>query len=57
MNTKTLRPYQARQIADVYRITGDMLIEQPTGSGKSMKIVTLVAMQLGKRSNCERCVD
>ena len=48
MKPKTLRPYQARLVTDVCR-TGDVLIEQPTGSGKTMQIVTLVAMQLGQR--------
>ena len=49
MKPKTLRPYQARLITDVCRATEDVLIEQPTGSGKTMQIVTLVAMQLGQR--------
>jgi len=49
MNPKTLRPYQARLVTDVCRASGDVLIEQPTGSGKTMQIVTLVAMQLGQR--------
>lgn len=49
MNPKTLRPYQARLVTDVCRAPGDVLIEQPTGSGKTMQIVTLVAMQLGQR--------
>jgi superfamily II DNA or RNA helicase len=46
---KSLRPYQARLIADVCRTDGPVLVEQPTGSGKTMQIVTLVAMQLGRR--------
>jgi hypothetical protein len=46
---KALRPYQAHLIADVCRSEGHALVEQPTGSGKTMQIVTLVAMQLGKR--------
>src|SRR5262249_29331620 len=46
---RELRPYQARLITDVSRTAGDALIEQPTGSGKTMQIVTLVAMQLGRR--------
>lgn len=46
---KSLRPYQARLIADVCRADGNILVEQPTGSGKTMQIVTLVAMQLGQR--------
>ncbi|HTU93506.1 MAG TPA: DEAD/DEAH box helicase family protein, partial [Gemmataceae bacterium] len=46
---KSLRPYQARLIADVCRSSGPVLVEQPTGSGKTMQIVTLVAMQLGQR--------
>ncbi len=46
---KTLRPYQARLVSDVGRASGDVLVEQPTGSGKTVQIVTLVAMHLGKR--------
>src|SRR5260221_14528985 len=51
MNTasKALRPYQVRLVTDVCRASGDVLIEQPTGSGKTMQIVTLVAMHLGRR--------
>jgi superfamily II DNA or RNA helicase len=47
--TKTLRPYQVRLVTDVCRATGDVLVEQPTGSGKTVQIVTLVAMHLGRR--------
>ena len=46
---KALRHYQARLVADVCRSDGHVLVEQPTGSGKTLQIVTLVAMQLGKR--------
>jgi hypothetical protein len=46
---RELRPYQVRLITDVGRASGDALIEQPTGSGKTMQIVTLVAMHLGRR--------
>ena len=46
---KALRPYQARLIADVCRSEGHVLVEQPTGSGKRMQIVALVAMQLDRR--------
>jgi hypothetical protein len=46
---KVLRPYQARLLTDVCRASGDVLVEQPTGSGKTMQIVTLVAMQIGRR--------
>lgn len=46
---KVLRPYQARLLSDVCRAASDVLVEQPTGSGKTMQIVTLVAMQLGRR--------
>jgi hypothetical protein len=46
---KSLRPYQARLIADVCRTDDPVLVEQPTGSGKTIQIVTLVAMQLGRR--------
>ena len=45
---KALRPYQARLVADVCRSEGHVLVEQPTGSGKTLQIVTLVAMHLGK---------
>src|SRR4029077_11344746 len=40
---------QVRLVTDVCRTTGDVLVEQPTGSGKTMQIVTLVAMHLGQR--------
>src|SRR5438477_3566527 len=46
---KTLRPYSVRLVTDVCRATGDILVEQPTGSGKTVQIVTLVAMHLGRR--------
>src|SRR5207237_3222241 len=46
---RVLRPYKARLITDVSRAIGDALIEQPTGSGKTMEVVTLVAMHLGRR--------
>jgi Type III restriction enzyme, res subunit len=46
--TKKLRPYQVRLVTDVCRATEDVLVEQPTGSGKTVQIVTLVAMQLGR---------
>src|SRR6266436_7016826 len=46
---KKLRPYQVRLVTDVCRATGDVLVEQPTGSGKTVQIVTLVAMHLGQR--------
>ena len=46
---RELRSYQVRLITDVSRTAGDALIPQPTGSGKTMQIVTLVAMQLGRR--------
>src|ERR1700752_4318369 len=48
-STKQLRPYQVRLVTDVCRATGDILVEQPTGSGKTVQIVTLVAMHLGQR--------
>src|SRR5260221_487484 len=47
--SKTLLPYHARLIADVCRATEDVLVEQPTGSGKTIQIVTLVAISLGER--------
>jgi hypothetical protein len=47
--TKKLRPYQVRLVTDVCRAAEDVLVEQPTGSGKTVQIVTLVAMHLGKR--------
>lgn len=46
---KALRPYQAKLVTDVCRAGGDVLVAQPTGSGKTMQIVTLVAMHLGRR--------
>src|SRR5438876_1013842 len=46
---KKLRPYQVRLVTDVCRATEDVLVEQPTGSGKTVQIVTLVAMHLGHR--------
>src|SRR5438477_11469761 len=36
-------------MADFCRAAGDILVEQPTGAGKTMQIVTLVAMHLGRR--------
>src|SRR5437868_12132239 len=48
-STKQLRPYQVRLVTDVSRATEDVLVEQPTGSGKTVQIVTLVAMHLGRR--------
>src|SRR5258707_6850076 len=47
--TKTVRDYQEKLVFNVCRATGDVLVEQPTGSGKTVQIVTLVAMHLGKR--------
>jgi Rad3-related DNA helicase len=47
--TKKLRPYQVRLVTDFCRATEDVLVEQPTGSGKTVQIVTLVAMHLGRR--------
>jgi hypothetical protein len=47
--SKCLRPYQVRLVTDVCRVVGDVLVEQPTGSGKTLQIVTLVGMQLGRR--------
>src|SRR5712692_5068683 len=47
--TKTLREYQVKLVFNVCRATDDVLVEQPTGSGKTVQIVTLVAMHLGKR--------
>lgn len=46
---KELRPYQVRLVTDVCRAAEDVLVEQPTGSGKTVEIVTLVAMHLGRR--------
>src|SRR5271157_161723 len=48
-STKILRLYQVRLVTDVCRATEDVLVEQPTGSGKTVEIVTLVAMHLGQR--------
>src|SRR5215468_3293334 len=46
---KELRSYQVRLVTDVCRASGDVLVEQPTGSGKTLEIVTLVGMHLGQR--------
>src|SRR5438552_19175188 len=46
---KILRTYQVRLVTDVCRAAEDVLVEQPTGSGKTVQIVTLVAMHLGER--------
>jgi superfamily II DNA or RNA helicase len=46
---KRLRDYQVRLVTDVCREMGDVLVEQPTGSGKTVQIVALVAMHLGRR--------
>src|SRR5262245_41456910 len=46
---KELRWYQVSMVTDVGRASEDVLVEQPTGSGKTVEIVTLVAMQLGQR--------
>jgi superfamily II DNA or RNA helicase len=48
-STKKLRDYQVRLVTDVSRATEDVLVEQPTGSGKTVQIVTLVGMHLGQR--------
>src|SRR5262249_55271602 len=47
--TKKLRDYQVRLVTDVCRTAEDVLVEQPTGSGKTVQIVTVVAMHLGER--------
>src|ERR1700676_2929690 len=49
LTTKTLRDYQEKLVFNVCRANDDVLVEQPTGSGKTVQIVTLVAMHLGKR--------
>src|ERR1700733_12825614 len=46
---KTLRDYQEKLVFNVCRASEDVLVEQPTGSGKTVQIVALVAMHLGKR--------
>src|SRR5438552_13087153 len=48
-SSKKLRPYQVRLVTDACRASEDILVEQPTGSGKTVQIVTLVAMHLGQR--------
>jgi hypothetical protein len=35
-------------LTDACRATEDVLVEQPTGSGKTVQIVTLIAMHLGR---------
>src|ERR1700737_3813608 len=49
VSSKKLRDYQGRFVTDVCRASEDVLVEQPTGSGKTVQIVTLVAMHLGRR--------
>src|SRR5258706_3886937 len=46
---KELRAYQVRLVTDVCPTTDDVLVEQPTGSGKTVQIVTLIAIHLGWR--------
>jgi hypothetical protein len=45
LTTKTLRNYQEKLVFNVCRSAEDVLVEQPTGSGKTVQIVTLVGMQ------------
>jgi hypothetical protein len=47
--TKTLRDYQEKLVFNVCRTSDDVLVEQPTGSGKTVQIVALVGMHLGTR--------
>lgn len=49
LTTKTLRDYQEKLVFNVCRASEDVLVEQPTGSGKTVQIVTLVGMHLGTR--------
>ena len=46
---KELRSYQVRLVTDVCRTSSDVLVEQPTGSGKTLEIVALVGMHLNQR--------
>jgi hypothetical protein len=46
---KLLRPYQVRLVTDACRDPGNVLVEQPTGSGKTIEIVTIVGMLMGRR--------
>jgi DNA polymerase III delta prime subunit len=46
---KILRPYQARIIQNIFRDPGNLLVEQPTGSGKTLQIVALARLLLGSR--------
>ena len=48
---KLLRPYQARIIKNVLRDPGHLLVEQPTGSGKTLQVVALTGVLLGTRYN------
>src|SRR5580698_3845911 len=47
--TKTLRDYQEILVFNVCRTSEDVLVEQPTGSGKTVPIFALVGMHLGTR--------
>ncbi|MBV8383307.1 MAG: DEAD/DEAH box helicase family protein [Planctomycetaceae bacterium] len=46
---KVLRPYQARIIKNVLRDPGHLLVEQPTGSGKTLQVVALTGVLLETR--------
>src|SRR5438309_312262 len=43
---KTLRPYQADLIDEVLRAPGHILVQAPTGSGKTLQIVALTHLLL-----------
>jgi len=53
MLSKRLRPYQARAVADVCRFAferrRDVCLEQPTGSGKTLELLTAIAVGLQGR--------
>src|SRR4051794_18648577 len=46
---RVLRPYQARIVENVLRDPGHLLVEQPTGSGKTLQIVAVARVLLESR--------
>src|SRR5262245_57139727 len=49
MSLKLLRPYQADLIDEVLRVPGHILVQAPTGSGKTLQIVALSHLLLHER--------
>lgn len=47
---KVLHDYQRKVVRDVLKTSADMLVEQPTGSGKTLEIVAIAAELLSRQS-------